>query len=195
MPIVPSLQMWAGMMPALALPGEMRPGQFGPMSRVFPSFSTDGDLHHVERRDALGDAHRERHAASAASRIASAAERRRHEDDGGVGAGLRDGLGHRIEDGPALVRRAALARRDAADHGGAVRRGRLRVERALAAGEALHEQACRLVNQDCHVPPYPRDSCDDLRGAFRHRVGRREIEPAVLEHLLARSRRWCLPSG
>ncbi len=35
MPMRPSLQMCAGMMPALALPGEMRPGQLGPMSRVF----------------------------------------------------------------------------------------------------------------------------------------------------------------
>ncbi len=40
MPIVPSLQMCAGMMPALALPGEMRPGQFGPTSRVAASLST-----------------------------------------------------------------------------------------------------------------------------------------------------------
>ncbi len=30
----PSLQMFAGMMPALPLPGEIRPGQFGPISRV-----------------------------------------------------------------------------------------------------------------------------------------------------------------
>ena len=34
MPILPSRQMWPGMIPALLLPGEMTPGQFGPMRRV-----------------------------------------------------------------------------------------------------------------------------------------------------------------
>src|SRR5262252_7461781 len=34
MPIRPSLQMCPGMIPALALPGEMSPGQLGPMRRV-----------------------------------------------------------------------------------------------------------------------------------------------------------------
>src|SRR4051794_27830550 len=33
MPTLPSLWMRAGMMPSFALPGEMMPGQFGPMSR------------------------------------------------------------------------------------------------------------------------------------------------------------------
>ena len=33
MPTRPSRQMWPGMMPALARPGEMSPGQFGPTSR------------------------------------------------------------------------------------------------------------------------------------------------------------------
>ena len=36
-PIEPRLQMWPGMMPALPISAEMRPGQFGPMTRVgFP---------------------------------------------------------------------------------------------------------------------------------------------------------------
>src|SRR6266511_206982 len=34
MPMRPSLQMFPGMMPTFALPGEMRPGQFGPTRRV-----------------------------------------------------------------------------------------------------------------------------------------------------------------
>ena len=34
MPMRPSLQMCPGMMPALLLPGEITPGQFGPIRRV-----------------------------------------------------------------------------------------------------------------------------------------------------------------
>jgi len=34
MPTRPSWQMWPGMIPAFALPGEIRPGQFGPTRRV-----------------------------------------------------------------------------------------------------------------------------------------------------------------
>ena len=38
-PIGPAVVMSAGMMPAFDLPGEIRPGQFGPMSRVVPEFA------------------------------------------------------------------------------------------------------------------------------------------------------------
>ena len=89
--------------------------------------------------------------ASAASMIASAAT--------GGGTKITDALApvfaHRVGDGvehrPALVRRPALAGRDAADDVGAVRRGLLRVERAFAAGEALDDEAGVLVDEYGHV--------------------------------------------
>ena len=38
-PIGPGPLMLAGMMPAFDFPGEIRPGQFGPISWVVPEFS------------------------------------------------------------------------------------------------------------------------------------------------------------
>ena len=75
MPMRPSLQMCPGMMPAFALPGEIRPGQFGPIRRVVGrALQERHRAHHVERRDAFGDADDERRCpASAASMTASAA--------------------------------------------------------------------------------------------------------------------------
>ncbi len=66
----------------------------------------------------------------------------------GVGAGFLDGLGHGVEDGEALVLVAALAGRHAADDVGAVVHHLLGVERALGAGDALHDEARIFVNEN-----------------------------------------------
>ena len=110
--------------------------------------------HHVERRNAFGDADDERDAGVGRFHDRVGRKRRRHEDHRRVGAGLLDRVAHGVEDRPAFVRRAALAGRDAADDGGAVRRRLLRVERAFAAGEALDEQArrsCRSEQTYVHI--------------------------------------------
>ena len=73
MPIVPGLWMWPGMMPILHSPGVMMPGQFGPISRASGVLEHGLHLHHVEHRNAFGDADDDSMPASAASRIASAA--------------------------------------------------------------------------------------------------------------------------
>ena len=104
--------------------------------------------HHVERRDAFGDADDERQAGVGGFHDGVGGKRRRHEDDRRVRAGLLHRVVHGVEDRPALVRRAALARRDAADDGGAVGGRLLGVKRPLAAGQALDDQACRFVDQD-----------------------------------------------
>src|SRR5207248_9457385 len=84
----------------------------------------------------------------------------RHEDTGGVGAGLVDGFGHGIEDGHALVLAAPPARDHAAHHLGAHLSHLLRVERALAAGDALYQDLVVRVEQDAHrvTAPWPRSS-------------------------------------
>ena len=69
---------------------------------------------------------------------------------GGMPANFLDGFLHGVENGPALVRRATLARRYAADDLSSVGRAGLGVEGAFASGQALHDQAGFLVNQDCH---------------------------------------------
>ena len=78
-------------------------------------------------------------------------KRRRHEDHRRVGSGLFDRVTHRVEDRPALVRRAALTRGDAADDGGAVGGGLLGVKGPFAAGQALDEQAGVSVDENSHI--------------------------------------------
>ena len=61
-------------MPIFALPGEITPGQFGPISRDFDVLHDLPHLHHVQRRNALGDADDQRNPRSpSASRMPSAA--------------------------------------------------------------------------------------------------------------------------
>ena len=88
----------------------MRPGQLGPISRVRPPFRNVSAriMSSVGMPSVMQTTSGSR--ASAASMIASAAN--------GGGTKMTDafapvsshGLGDRVEDGPALVRRAALAR-------------------------------------------------------------------------------------
>ena len=60
-------------------------------------------------------------------------------------------LGDRVEDRhAALERLAALPRRDAGDDLRAVLDHLLRVERAVAAGDALHDELRVLVDEDAH---------------------------------------------
>ena len=75
---------------------------------------------------------------------------RRDEDHGDVGAGLLHGFFDGVEDGPALVRGAALAGRDAADDSLPllVLRAALGVKGAFAAGDALHDQAGVFVDKN-----------------------------------------------
>ena len=71
--------------------------------------------HHVEDRNAVGDA--DDQADAGVHRLADGvgSERRRHENDAGVGAGVGHGAGHRVEQRPPQGRAAAAARIDAAD--------------------------------------------------------------------------------
>ena len=109
------------------------------------------DAHHVHDRDALGDAHDEFHARVGGFEDAVGGPGRRHEDHGGVAAGLLPRLGHRVEDGDRPVEGlAAPARGDAGDDVGAIVAAAARVERARLTGDALHEQASVFVNEDGH---------------------------------------------
>src|SRR6201994_1940149 len=106
--------------------------------------------HHVEHRDALGDADDQRDLGidRLTDRVGGA--RRRHVDHGCIRAGLLpcflDGVEHR----QAEMGRAAFARRGAADHLGAVGDRGLRMEGAVLAREALADDLGVLVDQDGH---------------------------------------------
>ena len=83
-------------MPILHLPGEMMPGQFGPISREFVGLAgTPRSCTMSMRGNAFGDADDQRHAGVGGFHDGVGGERRRHEDHGGIGAGLFHGLARR----------------------------------------------------------------------------------------------------
>ena len=120
-PTLPGLWMWPGMMPILHSPGVMTPGQLGPIRRVFEPLERALHLHHVEHRDALGDADDQldagvdRFAGSRRRRTAAARRSRDALAPVFFAASATVSKTGRLE-----MRRAAFARRDAADHLGAV---------------------------------------------------------------------------
>ena len=87
-PTEPRLWMWPGMMPILQASGVMTPGQFGPIRIERRAFERALHLHHVEHRDALGDADDELELGVDRLEDRVGRERRRHVDRGGGGAGL-----------------------------------------------------------------------------------------------------------
>ena len=90
--------MLPGMMPILHSSGVSTPGQFGPISRDFERSSRALTLHHVEHRNALGDADDQRNLGldRLDDRVGGAG--RRHIDHRSVGAGLGLALGDGGED-------------------------------------------------------------------------------------------------
>ena len=130
------------------------------------------DLHHVVDRDAFGDADDQRQAGVFGFEDGVGGERRRHEDDGGVGAGLLYRLGDGVEDRPALVGGAAFAGRDAADDFGAVFGAALRVEGSFFAGDSLHDEARIFIDQDRHYDllPSPHPLPDRLHPSWWNRL-------------------------
>ncbi len=95
------------------------------------------DADHVEHRNAFGDADDQFHLGLDGLQDRVGGEGRRHVDGGRGGARLFARFGDGVEYRQADMGLAALARRNAADHLGAVGNGLLGMERALAAGDAL----------------------------------------------------------
>ena len=132
--------MCPGMIPALALPGEMAPGAVRthePGIRAI--FQERERAHHVKRGDAFRDADHQPQSCLGRFHHRIGRKGRRHEDDRRVGARRIHGVGDRIENRPPFMCRPALARRDASNHGGAIRLRLLGVKGAFFAGEALDE--------------------------------------------------------
>src|SRR5688572_22994151 len=109
------------------------------------------DAHHVEDRDAFGDADDERDARVDGFENAVAGAGRRHVDDRRVGSRLPHGLGDRVEDRDALEIGAGAARRDAGHHLRAVLAAEARVQLARRSGDALRQHAGRSIDEDAHA--------------------------------------------
>ncbi len=139
------------MIPILHLPGEMTPGQFGPISRVGRPLKKRTGPHHVRGGNAFRDAHHQRNAGFGGLHDRVARERRRNEDHGRIRARLLHRIGHGIENRQPEMRLTAFARSDAAHDLGAVVDGGLRVEAGFAAREALEDHARVLIHQHAHA--------------------------------------------
>ena len=178
-------------MPILHSPGVMTPGQLGPIRRDLRAGERALHLHHVEHRDALGDADDQRDLRIDRLEDRVGGERRRHVDHRRVGAGLGDRLGHGVEHRQVEMRGAAFARRHAAHHLGAVGDRLLGMEGALRAGEALADDLGVLVDQDGHQAGLLH-RLDDLLGGVGEVFGRRDLAGRTPSGSSCRARRWCL---
>ena len=121
------------MMPILHSPGVMMPGQFGPMRRTpLPAAASRSRKPRARSMSLIGIPSVMQAIsatpASAASTIASAANGGGTKIIEALAPVSRDGVGHGVEDRDALVRRAALAGRDARDDLRSVVAARERVE-------------------------------------------------------------------
>src|SRR5579862_1351240 len=112
-----------------------------------------GDAHHVQRGNALGDADDQRKLGVERFEDGVGGVGRRNENDRGIRVCLARGFGYGVEDRDLDMESPSLAGRYAGHDAGAIGDHLLGVERALAAGEALHNDACSFVNQDAHRAP------------------------------------------
>ncbi len=94
--------------------------------------------HHIQRRNALGDAHDQIDVRVGGFHDGVCCTRRRHEDNGRVRARLLHRLMHGVEYRPTFVNGTALAGRDSAHNVSSIFRTSLGVERSFAPGQALH---------------------------------------------------------
>ena len=76
--------------------------------------------------------------------------RRRHKDHGSIRRRSFHSFLHRVEDRPAFVRRASLARSHSADDLRSIFRTRLGVKRAFPPGQPLHNHPRRFIYQNAH---------------------------------------------
>ena len=137
-------------MPILHLPGEIMPGQLGPISRERRFCRVLPGAHHIQRRNALGDADDQFHLSIGGFHDRVGGKWRRHEDHRRIRPSLVDRFLHSVEDRPAFVSGAALAGSHSADDLGSVLRTGLRVECAFPPGQPLHDDSRRFIYQNAH---------------------------------------------
>jgi hypothetical protein len=132
-------------MPILHLPGEIIPGQFGPMTRVFFP-SRYFHLNHIGDRNALRDTDDERNPGIGSLHNCVGGKRGRNVNHRRICARFSNGAGDGIENRHRFVRRAAFTGRDAADDICAVFNHLYGMESSFFAGDPLHNQAGILIN-------------------------------------------------
>ena len=134
--------------------------------------------------------------ASAASMDRIGGERRRHEDDRGVGAGFLDRLGDGVEDRHAGDFCPPLPGVTPATTFVPYSTICVAWKRALAPGDALDEQARVFVDKNAHVvlPPLPAQRRNHLARAASSMVST-AVNPASAQNAPVLLRRWCPRAG
>ena len=132
----------------------MMPGQLGPMRRQPLSFSAAMTLtmSRVGMPSVMHTATLTPGGRGLEDRVRG--EGRGHEDQGGVGPGVLNGLGHGVEYRDGLHLLAALARGHPGHHLGAVLGAGQGMERAFLAGNPLHHHACVVIYQNAHMTTF-----------------------------------------
>ena len=176
MPTEPLAEDAAGHDPDLAFARRQHARAIGPDQPRLRARQRPLHPHHVEHRNALGDRDDQRHLGVDRLEDRIGGEGRRHVDHAGVGAGRRDRLGDRVEDGQADMGRAAFAGRHPADHLRPVGERLLGVEGAGFAGHPLGDDLGVGVYEDAHAGPscVPRrrpGSSPKQRTARKRRLG------------------------
>src|SRR6516162_489056 len=110
------------------------------------------DADHVEDWNAFGDADDQRDLGIGRLEDRIGGEGRRHIDHGRIAPSRGAGLVYGVEDRQVKMPATAFARRDTADHLGAVGDRLLGMEGALGAGDPLADHLRRSVNKDRHQP-------------------------------------------
>src|SRR6185437_13165556 len=108
------------------------------------------DAQHVQYRNAFGDRDDHAHAGLGGFENRVGRERRRHEDHGGIRAGVVHRILHGVVDRQTDVLAAALAGRHTANQPGAVIERLFGMERALLAGKALANDFGVFVDEYGH---------------------------------------------
>ena len=151
MPTLPFLKMLAGHDPDLAFVGRQHAGAIGADQPRLRAGQRALDPDHVEHRNALGDGDDQRHFGVDRLEDRVRGERRRDVDHAGGGAGLRDRFVRPCRTPAGRDARAALPRRDAADHLRAVGERLLGVEGAGLTGHPLGDDLGVAVDEDAHA--------------------------------------------
>ena len=191
------------MMPILHSSGVSTPGQFGPISRDLRPLELGLHPHHVEHRDALGDADDQRDFRVDRLLDRAGGAGRRHIYDGGIGAGplLRLGDGGKdrqrcsLRDlaGPELAALLRVRRRRPSWCRNRRAPARCGTCRSCRSGPGTMTLVSRSTRMD--ISARPADRRDDLLRRVVEIVRRRHIEPAFVRGCASPPPPWCLPGG
>ena len=106
---------------------------------------------HIQDRNAFGDADNQFNLSIRGFHDRVGGKRWRNENHGSVRAGFVHRFLNSVEDRKPFVRGTALAGSDPAHDLRPILRARLRVKRPFAAGETLHDYACRFIYENAQA--------------------------------------------